>query len=193
MTPVVESRSQQRSCLDGIYGLIKSHNSVVQVQLKHVPCETTREKNLCWFWLSSRVTGWELEGVFAVFLDGCNSIWEWMEALETLLPTKHTKTHVHGLYMIWGGSKIPWNIWGRVLLTVLSISYWFCTLFSFKKYVLYSRHNPNTLSNLTELILLAILGGHVIGSWWLPRYVPIITTWNLWMLPSVVKFYCRCN
>lgn len=44
MTPVVKGRSQQRSCLDGIYGLIKSHNSVIQVQLKHVPCETTREK-----------------------------------------------------------------------------------------------------------------------------------------------------
>lgn len=44
MTPVVKGRSQQRSCIDGIYDLIKFHNSVIQVQLKHVHCETTGEK-----------------------------------------------------------------------------------------------------------------------------------------------------
>lgn len=44
MTPVVKGRSQQRSCIDGIYDLIKFHNSVIQVKLKHVHCETIGEK-----------------------------------------------------------------------------------------------------------------------------------------------------
>lgn len=75
MTPVVKGRSQQRSCLDGIYGLIKSHNSVIQVQLKHVPCETTGEKKpvliLAEFESDRMRIG---RGVCCFFLDGYNSI-----------------------------------------------------------------------------------------------------------------------